>query len=118
MNVEPIPKPGKRPPKNKRPPNPQKQQRLVNPAAVEEVRSALSEISGEPTHGAAPHHIWGVGIGGPDHVYNLIQTTGGEHVATHAGKYTRDYLLGIVAERTGKTVDYLKCEIFKMMGRG
>jgi len=112
-----IPKP-KRKPKSKREPNPQKQQRIVDPEAIEAARRKLSEISGKPTNGASPHHIYSVGAGGPDHRFNLIQTTANEHIDCHSGNYSKDFLLGIVAKREGETVEYLKTEINRMRGRG
>ena len=97
----------KRHPKKSRPPNPLKVQRLVDPDAIEAARKPYSEISGEPTYGAAPHHIYPVGSGGPDHRFNLIQTTGNEHIKCHNGEYDKEFLLTIVAERESVTVDYV-----------
>lgn len=107
----------KRKPKSKREPNPQKHQRLVDPSAIEEVRNEHSEISGEQAHGAPPHHIYSVGAGGPDHRFNLIQTTGIEHIDIHAGLYSQGLLLEIVAARENETVEFIKAEINRMRGR-
>jgi hypothetical protein len=88
--------------------------RIKDPEAIKAVRKPCSEISGEPTHGAAPHHVITVGSGGPDHPYNMIQTTGNEHIDCHSGKYSKDYLFGIIAEREGVTVEFIKSEINRM----
>ena len=91
-----------------------KVKRIKDPKAIEAVRKPYSEISGKPTYGAAPHHVITVGSGGPDHPFNLIQTTGNEHVDCHSGKYSKDYLFGIIAEREGLTVEYIKHEVNRM----
>lgn len=88
--------------------------RIKDPAAVDAVRSPYSEISGQPTYGAGPHHVITVGAGGPDHRYNLIQTTGIEHVDCHAGKYSKKFLFTIIAKREGKTVEFIMAEINRM----
>ena len=91
-----------------------KPKRIKDPDVIDAVRSPYSEISGEPTYGAGPHHVITVGAGGPDHRYNLIQTTGIEHVECHAGKYSKDYLFAIIAKREGKTVEFIKDAVNRM----
>ena len=88
--------------------------RIKDPAAIDAVRSPYSEISGEPTHGAPPHHVITVGAGGPDHRYNLIQTTGAEHIDCHNGKYSKRYLFSVIANREGVTIPHLLKEVNRL----
>jgi len=109
-----FPKPGKRKGKQK---SIFKKYRLVDLEAIEMARKPYSELSKLPTYGAAPHHWYiTVGAGGPDHKYNLIQTTGEEHVKAHAGEITKEQISIIVAKREGMTVEVLKNEIRAMRG--
>lgn len=85
--------------------------------AIEQARKPYSEISGKPVYGAAPHHVISVGAGGPDHRFNLIQTTDVEHIDIHKGLISRDFLFALIAVRENVTVEYLKAEINRMRGR-
>lgn len=116
-HFSPIPKPAR----PKRIPNPLKPSRLVDPAAVEAVQKPWCEIPacGRFTYGADPHHIVTRGSGGPDHRFNLIQLCGFCHYGKLTeGKYSKDYLFGIIAERESVPVEFIKSEIRKMRGRG
>ena len=92
--------------------------RVKDPVAIEAARKPRSEISGEPTYRSAPHHIISVGSGGPDHPFNLLQTTALEHIQIHSGLYSRDELFQIVAEREGLTVEFVMSEVNRMRLEG
>ena len=93
--------------------------RLVDPAAVEMVKNQWCEVCGKSTYSADPHHVVSRGAGGPDSVLNLISLCGFCHYGRVAeGKYSKDFLFGIIAEREGVTVEYIKSEIKRMRGRG
>jgi len=88
-----IPKP-KRKPKSKREPNPQKQQRIVDPEAIEAARRpycAKCGISRGVEHNQV-HHIYTKGAGNPDTVDNLISLCVECHAKAHAGLIPKQLL--------------------------
>jgi len=59
-----------------------------------------------------PHHIRTRGAGGSDIRENLIQLCGEHHRAVHDGHLNRHFLIQVVANREGKTVE----EIYNILG--
>ena len=87
MEVTPLLKPGKRKPKSSRQPNPQKQQRIVDPQAIESARREYCVkcgISRSVEHNHV-HHIYTKGAGNPDAEDNLISLCVECHTKAHAG---------------------------------
>ena len=83
--------------------------RLVDPAAIKAVRSDTCTKCGKPAEGG-PHHIIKVGIGGPDHRYNLIQLCHWDcHTVAHdlnpPLELKTDYLFSLVAKREGVSIE-------------
>ena len=74
MEVTPLPKPKKRPPKSKRLPNPQKKQRIIDPAAIEAARRPYCQNCGLSKTSVKydVHHITKRSQGGDDVPENLI----------------------------------------------
>ena len=99
-----------------------KPKRIKDKKAIEQARKPYSELPpNKPTYGAPPHHYYfTVAAGGPDHKFNLIQLTGSEHVAAHAGNISKETLLEIVARREGLDKEVIRDSLIEMRtyGRG
>jgi 5-methylcytosine-specific restriction endonuclease McrA len=79
MEAQPLPKPTKRPPKSKREPNPQKQQRVVDPDAVNAARRPYCQYCGlsKTSVQYQVHHIDHRSQSGGDVPENLISLCNG-----------------------------------------
>ena len=89
-----------------------KHKRIKSRKTIQAVRKTYCEYCGRRATGE-PHHMFTVGSGGGDVVYNLIQLCPDCHVAVHAGHIEREDLLAIVAEREGMSTD----EVYRLNRR-
>jgi len=95
-----VPKPGKRPPKNKRPPNPQKQQRIIDPEALKQARRPYCQMCGlsRSSENFSVHHIvYRSQQGGSDIPENLINLCVKCHEEAHKGIINKDTLRDMAA---------------------
>jgi 5-methylcytosine-specific restriction endonuclease McrA len=99
MEVQPIPKPGKRPAKSKREPNPQKNSRIIDPEAIKQARRPYCQMCGlsKSSEPYAVHHIVYRSGGGSDIPENLINLCVKCHEEAHKGIIKKDTLRDMAA---------------------
>jgi hypothetical protein len=95
-----------------------KHKRIDDRPTVEEMKKEYCEVCKNSTlrNGKIidPHHIYTKGASSPDIPENLIQLCWDCHYEkAHGGKYSKAFLLGIVAERENTTVDEIIDKINK-----
>ncbi|WP_373325641.1 HNH endonuclease [Sporomusa paucivorans] len=91
--------------------------RVSDRKTFERCKSETCEVDGSPTYGIGPHHIITRGASGPDIPENLIQLCWTCHyVKIPAGKYSQDFLFGVVGRRLRKSGEECRKAVRRAMG--
>jgi hypothetical protein len=96
-----------------------KHKRIDDRKVVDECKKEYCEVCGKSTYRNGriidPHHIYTKGSSGPCIRENLIQLCWDCHyIKVPAGKYSKAFLLGIVAKRENTTVEEIEDKINRL----